>query len=105
MPSSPSRIESSVVHTDSYELGHGEFAHSRARTVAPSRTTAPPDSVARKSRTGAARLRAQAVRSRNSAGRGAGSGAMGGNGSRHTLDPIGGRGAQAVTDGRRSPPP
>ena len=61
MPSSPSWIESVVVHTDSYESDHGEFAHSSAATVAPSSTTAPPVSVLRKPRTGAARFRAHAV--------------------------------------------
>jgi hypothetical protein len=38
------------------------LAQSSAATVATSRTTAPPVSVDRKSRTGAARLRAHAVR-------------------------------------------
>src|SRR5918998_1232350 len=65
MPSPPSRIERSVVQTDSYELDHGEFAHSSATTAAVSNATAPPDSVARKSRTGAARFRAHAVRPLN----------------------------------------
>ena len=65
MPSPPSWIESVVVQTDSYESGHGEFAHSSAATVAPSITTAPPDSVLRKLRTGAARFRAHAVRPLN----------------------------------------
>jgi len=58
-------IESSVVHTDSYVCHHGEFAHIRAAIAAPSMTNAPPDSVLRKLRTGAARLRAQAVRPPN----------------------------------------
>src|SRR5262245_21311862 len=65
MPWLPRRIDSSVVHTDSYELSQGELAHRSAATVAASSTSAPPDSVLRKSRTGAARFRAHAVRSVN----------------------------------------
>ena len=61
MPSPPSWIESVVVHTDSYESDHDEFAHSSAATVAPTIATAPADSVLRKLRTGAARFRAHAV--------------------------------------------
>ena len=60
---SPTRIASSVDHSDSYEPDHGEFAHSSAATVAASRATAPPVSLLRKSRSGDARFRAQAVRS------------------------------------------
>jgi hypothetical protein len=62
MPSPPRRIESSVVQSDSYESDQGEFAHANAATVAHSNTTAPADSVLRKSLTGAARFRAHAVR-------------------------------------------
>ena len=58
----PKRITNFVVHTDSYECDHGEFAHRSATTAAPSITNAPPVSVVRKSRTGAARFRAHAVR-------------------------------------------
>ena len=61
-PELPTWIESSVVHTDSYESDHGEFAHTSAATVAMSSAAAPALSVLRKSRTGAARLRAHAVR-------------------------------------------
>ena len=43
----------------------GEFAHSRAAIAAPSITNAPPVSVLRKLRTGAARFRAHAVRPPN----------------------------------------
>src|SRR4051812_17075053 len=62
MPSLPRRIESFVVQNDSYESGHGELAHKSAATAAASNTMALPVSVVRKSRTGAARFRAQAVR-------------------------------------------
>jgi hypothetical protein len=62
IPASPKWIESFVVHTDSYELDHGELAHSSAATAAHSNTTALPVSVLRKLRTGAATLRAHAVR-------------------------------------------
>src|SRR4051812_13636354 len=62
-PESPRRIESTVRQNDSYESDHGEFAHTRAATVAPSSAVAPAVSVLRKSRSGAARLRAHAVRS------------------------------------------
>ena len=62
MPAVPIRIESWVVHTDSYVCHHGEFAQSRAAIAAPSMTNAPPDSVLRKLRTGAARFLAHAVR-------------------------------------------
>jgi hypothetical protein len=55
-------MESFVVQTDSYESGHGEFAHRSAATAAHTNTVAPPVSVLRKSRTGAARFRAHAVR-------------------------------------------
>src|SRR6185437_14789853 len=65
IPVSPRWIESSVVHTVSYECHPGEFDHSRAAIAAPSITNAPPVSVLRKLRTGAARLRAQAVRPPN----------------------------------------
>src|SRR4051794_5438637 len=58
----PSWIDSLVVQTDSYEPCHGEFAHRSAAMAAPSSATALPVSVLRKSRTGAARLRAHAVR-------------------------------------------
>ena len=58
----PSRMESVVRHTDSYECHHGELAHTSAASAAASSTAALPVSVLRKSRTGAARLRAQAVR-------------------------------------------
>src|SRR5689334_14511281 len=57
----PRLIESFVPQTESYESGHGELAQTSAAMVAPSSTAALPVSVARKSRTGAARLRAQAV--------------------------------------------
>ena len=63
MPSLPMRIESSVLQKDSYESGHGELAQMRAASAAQSSATAPADSVLRKSRTGAAMLRAHAVRS------------------------------------------
>src|SRR4051794_23925238 len=62
MPELPRWIENLVVQTDSYECGQGEFAHTSAATVAQSSTTAPPVSVVRKSRSGAATLRAHAVR-------------------------------------------
>ncbi len=62
MPPPPRPIESVVVQSDSYESDHGEFAHNSAPTAAQSNTAAPPVSVVRKSRTGAARFRAQAVR-------------------------------------------
>src|SRR6185437_3863613 len=65
IPVSPRWIESSVVHTVSYECHPGEFDHSRAAIAAPSITNAPPVSVLRKLRTGAARFRAQAVRPPN----------------------------------------
>src|SRR5436309_15323007 len=55
-------MESFVVQTDSYELDHGAFAHRSAASAAHSNTAAPPVSVLRKSRTGAARFRAHAVR-------------------------------------------
>src|SRR3954452_16746015 len=63
MPELPSWIESLVVQTDSDESGQGEFAHTSAATVAQSSTTAPPVSVVRKARSGAATFRAHAVRS------------------------------------------
>ena len=63
MPWSPTMIDRSVVQKDSYESDHGEFDHASAATAAASRASAPDDSVFRKSRTGAARLRAHAVRS------------------------------------------
>src|SRR3954454_984175 len=59
---SPTRIDSTVRQNDSYESDHGEFAHTSAATVAPSSAAAPAVSVLRKSRSGAARLRAHAVR-------------------------------------------
>src|SRR3954447_20511142 len=59
---SPTRIDSTVPQNDSYESDHGEFAHTSAATVAPSSAAAPAVSVLRKSRSGAARLRAHAVR-------------------------------------------
>src|SRR6185437_188962 len=62
-------MESLVVHSDSYELDQGELAHTHAARTAPSSTAAPPVSVVRKSRTGVARLRAQAVRSVNAEAR------------------------------------
>jgi DnaK suppressor protein len=62
IPEPPTWIESFVVQTDSYELDQGEFAHKSAAAVAPSKTTALPVSVQRKSRTGDARFRAHAVR-------------------------------------------
>ena len=61
MSALPRLIESFVVQTDSYECDEGEFAHRSAAIVAASSTAALPVSVVRKSRTGAARLRAQAV--------------------------------------------
>src|SRR3954453_14631198 len=61
MPPSPNRIDRFVVQNDSYELHQGELAHSSAATAAHRSTSAPPVSVWRKPRTGAARLRAQAV--------------------------------------------
>ncbi len=65
MPVVPTWIESSVVQTDSYVCHHGEFAHTSAPIAAPSITNAPPASVLRKLRTGAARFRAHAVRPPN----------------------------------------
>src|SRR5215212_9667405 len=65
MPSVPTRIESLVLQNESYESDQGELAQTSAATTAPSSTVAPADSVLRKSRTGAARLRAQAVRPLN----------------------------------------
>src|SRR5947209_20249198 len=62
IPASPRRIESFVVQTDSYESDQGAFAHKSAATAAHTSTAAPPVSVLRKSRTGAARFRAHAVR-------------------------------------------
>src|SRR5438105_3340965 len=62
IPPPPIRIESFVVHNDWYESDHGEFAHRSAAIVAASRKIALPVSVLRKSRTGAPRFRAQAVR-------------------------------------------
>src|SRR5450755_1960841 len=56
------RIASVVVQTDSYECHPGTFAHTSAAIAAPSITIAPPSSVLRKLRTGAATFRAQAVR-------------------------------------------
>ena len=61
MPPFPRVIESFVVQNDSYESDHGELAHRSAAAAAASRTIAPPVSALRKSRTGAARFRAQAV--------------------------------------------
>src|ERR1700739_3264460 len=58
----PIRIARFVVQTDSYECHPGAFAHTSAAIAAPSITIAPPSSVLRKLRTGAARFRAQAVR-------------------------------------------
>src|SRR3954469_5551046 len=60
---SPTLTESTVRQNDSYVSHHGEFAHASAATVAPSSAAAPAVSVLRKSRSGAARLRAHAVRS------------------------------------------
>ena len=65
MPVVPTWIESSVVHTDWYVCHHGEFAHTRAAIAAPSMTNAPPASVLKKLRTGAARFLAHAVRPPN----------------------------------------
>jgi hypothetical protein len=62
IPALPIRITSLVVHTDSYECDHGEFAHSDAAIAAAGIATAPPVSVLKKLRTGAARFRAHAVR-------------------------------------------
>src|SRR6185312_3187942 len=58
----PTRIDRRVVHSVSYEWRSGVLAHTSASSAASSRTTALPVSVPRKSRTGAAMLRAQAVR-------------------------------------------
>src|SRR3984957_14414682 len=63
IPLLPIWMDSLVVHKDSYELDQGELAHIKATSTAPKSTAAPPVSVVRKSRTGVARLRAQAVRS------------------------------------------
>src|SRR3954468_5013097 len=63
MAQPPSRIESSVVQTDSYECGQGEFAQTSAASVAATSAAAPPVSVVRKSRSGAAAVRAHDVRS------------------------------------------
>src|SRR5262245_39179192 len=63
MPCSPTITDRSVVQNDSYESDHGELDHASAASAAASRAIAPDDSVFRKSRTGAARLRAHAVRS------------------------------------------
>src|SRR3954447_15272257 len=68
IPECPTWIESFVVQTDSYELDQGEFAHRSAATAAHNSTTALPVSVLRKSRTGEARFRDQAVRPVNVAG-------------------------------------
>jgi mannose-6-phosphate isomerase-like protein (cupin superfamily) len=68
MPSLPRLIESLVVQNDSYESDQGEFAHKRAATAAHRSTTPPPVSALRKSRTGVARFRAQAVRPVNEVG-------------------------------------
>src|SRR3954468_7375299 len=65
IPPSPSWIDRCVVQTDSYESDQGELAHTSAATAATSRTAALPVSLPTKSRIGAARLRAQAVRSLN----------------------------------------
>jgi hypothetical protein len=62
MPAPPRRTESFVVQSDSYEPAQGEFAHKSAATAAHNNTSALPVSVLRKSRTGAVRFRAQAVR-------------------------------------------
>ena len=65
IPVLPTWIESSVRHTDSYVCHHGEFAHTSAAIAAPSMTNAPPASVLKKLRTGAARFLAHAVRPLN----------------------------------------
>src|SRR3954453_16048960 len=65
MPASPSRTESSVLHSDAYESDHGEFAQISAASVAVSSTAALPVWLPRNARTGAARLRAHAVRPLN----------------------------------------
>ena len=61
MPPLPTRIDSTVVHTRSYEPA-SMFTQARATRAAPKRIAALPLSVRRKSRSGASRLRAQAVR-------------------------------------------
>ena len=71
IPLLPIWIDSLVLHSDSYELDQGELAHIQATNTAPRSTAAPPVSVVRKSRTGVARLRAQAVRSVKVGDRGA----------------------------------
>ncbi len=62
MPPPPIRIASCVDHSERYESDHGEFAHASATTAAASTTIALAVSAPRKSRTGAVRLRAHAVR-------------------------------------------
>ncbi len=57
----PIRIESSLSQKVAYEWA-STLAQASAAIAPASRTRAPPDSVRRKSRTGKARLRAQAVR-------------------------------------------
>jgi hypothetical protein len=61
MPESPTRIESGVVQTLSYEE-RSTLAQAIAASAATRSTLALPVSVARKSRRGCCRLRAQAVR-------------------------------------------
>src|SRR5207244_10302189 len=64
----PSRIESVVPQTDSYDDA-STFTHASAATAAARRTAAPPVSVRRNSRSGVWRLRAQAVRPEKADGR------------------------------------
>src|SRR5437773_2904325 len=61
IPRPPTRIESIVCQTRSYE-DESAFTHTSAATAAASRTAALPVSVRRKLRSGVSRFRAQAVR-------------------------------------------
>ena len=65
----PTRIESVVLHRESYDEA-STFTQTSAATAAASRTAAPPVSVRRNSRSGVCRLRAQAVRPENGAAAG-----------------------------------
>ena len=63
--SSPIRIDRSVVQNDSYDSHQGRFAQISAASDAASSAAALLVSVVRKLRSGAATLRAHAVRPRN----------------------------------------
>jgi hypothetical protein len=70
MPEPPTRIDSVVVQTRSYDAGSA-FAQTSAATTAARRIAALPVSVCRKERSGVCRLRVHAVRPLNGAPEGA----------------------------------